>query len=258
MTNKEIRYKALVEKINAVDLTEMNQNNRIKLRKYNCGQVNFWNYWEGKDHLDAKVFLVGQDWGALDNKDETIYDALESGTVDQNYQYMKNNKNLTNKRICELFREIHPDYNLMEDTNTYHDLYFTNFIPWYREEGKKISGGYGIGWTEMAIPFFQELVDIIKPEIILCLGRTVLEGVVNSCEMTAYKICDSYNQCIEKGAFSAILNGNELKIVPLAHCGSYGTINRNKNSEDKSKDSLELQKKDWRKIRNLLHNDKLR
>ena len=168
MTNKAIRYQALVEKINAVDLTEMNQRNRIQLRKYNCGQVNLWNYWEGKDHLNAKIFLVGQDWGALDNQEETIYNALESGTVDQNYQYMKNNQNLTNQRLCELFRKIHPDYNLMEDTNTYHDLYFTNFIPWYREGGEKISGGYGVGWTEMAIPFFQELVDIIKPEIILC------------------------------------------------------------------------------------------
>ena len=28
-----------------------------------CQEVNLWNYWQGHGHLDARIMLVGQDWG---------------------------------------------------------------------------------------------------------------------------------------------------------------------------------------------------
>lgn len=35
-----------------------------------CEEINLWSYWEGgRDHLDAKVLLVGQDWGTYVSDD---------------------------------------------------------------------------------------------------------------------------------------------------------------------------------------------
>lgn len=84
--------------------------------------------------------VVGQDWGSLNLKGETIVKAIEDETYDRNsFQYMKGNKNLTNKTIQKLFDNL--GISLESDKNEKKELFFTNFIPWYRADGEKSSGG---------------------------------------------------------------------------------------------------------------------
>ena len=28
-----------------------------------CKEINLWTYWQGRNHMDAQIMLVGQDWG---------------------------------------------------------------------------------------------------------------------------------------------------------------------------------------------------
>jgi hypothetical protein len=29
-----------------------------------CKEINLWTYWQGRGNLDARIMLVGQDWGS--------------------------------------------------------------------------------------------------------------------------------------------------------------------------------------------------
>ena len=105
--------------------------------------------------------------------------------------------------------------------------------------------------------FFKELCDILEPENILCLGRLTFKCVYET--LTGQKVSflnsfrGGYNNFIEKHEPITAECGRVLaNIYPLAHCGSIGTMNRNKLHKDDpqvKKDALFLQKEDWRRIK---------
>ena len=150
--------------------------------------------------------------------------------------------NPTNINLEKLFSSIGYNLNIPNE-----DLFSTNFIPYYRTS-KSITGGNSSDWTTPEIKsFFKELVDILQPEVILCLGKTTFIDVYSSLSdnVTPQKLKGSYNAVIENG-HKLVSN---IAIFPLAHCGSFGTGNRNKSLSNKS---LDLQLKDWGAIKKYL------
>ena len=66
MNDKQRKYHDLIERVKnsypSRDLADDGQ----KLRLYwcdDCKEINLWTYWQGRGNLDAKIMLVGQDWG---------------------------------------------------------------------------------------------------------------------------------------------------------------------------------------------------
>ncbi|MCQ2510902.1 MAG: uracil-DNA glycosylase family protein, partial [Lachnospiraceae bacterium] len=71
---------------------------------------------------------------------------------------------------------------------TYEDLFFTNLIPGFRASGKS-TGGFSQNWiTETVKEEFKALVEILEPQIIICLGRAVYESVLDIYEKEKKRI----------------------------------------------------------------------
>ena len=128
-------------------------------------------------------------------------------------------------------------------------LFFTNFILGYRNKGT--SGGYQQSWTDHDKGYFQELVNIIEPKVILCLGRSTFEGVMSAFDIQLPACMKNYNSFIESTNNPSAVpleNGSTAYVFALAHCGAMGTLNRNK----KKSAELDKQLENWRKIKTYL------
>ncbi len=221
-----------------------------------CDEINLWSYWQGGvNHLNAKILLVGQDWGSMDTEKyeearivENIVQKKKT-EPDKYLSYVDGNTNPTDKNLIELFKELKYQNNGKEEsydiTKECSDIFFTNLVLCYRADSK-ISGGFKPIWASNCGEFFKELVDIIQPKVILCLGRGTYEGVMKALGGKAES--GSYNKIIDKHTPS---EAGGYKVFPLAHCGSMGTANRNKG-KDKYEDKLHYQKEDWKAIQKYL------
>lgn len=235
-------YNVLVEKIKNYDKAKLQEMQLVPCKESN--EVNFWAYWQGgREHLDADVLLVGQDWGTIDYKAEPIAEAVTHNPDElEGFCYMDKNNNLTNQHICELLKVMYPGVDFMSDCNTQKQLFFTNFVPWYREQGAKISGGYDKRWGEASSELFKDLVAIIQPKVILCLGQKTYNGVCDALNIQETKRGKSFSAIIEQGCHEAILDDCKIQVFPLMHPGYWGTRTR----------ALDLQKKDWEIIKSKL------
>lgn len=246
-SDKISQYCALVDAVNTVDTAYLNG---MGLEPFPlCDEINLWAYWQGgRSHLNAELLLVGQDWGALSYGGETIAKALQGDSYNRDtFCYMTDNYNPTNLNLCELFSQIGERYDLRHDCNAYEDLFFTNFVPWYRT-GNTISGEFRKEWAEASTPFFKKLVSIIQPKVILCLGKSVFDAVLRTGAPSQLPESKYYNKIIEEGSVEVIFSGVKTQVFPLAHCGTYGTMNRNARKGIPKERMLDLQKQDWRRV----------
>ena len=63
---KQDAYHALIQKVRAsyppLDLSYSGAKTQLHWCE-ECHEINLWTYWQGRGNLDAKLLLVGQDWG---------------------------------------------------------------------------------------------------------------------------------------------------------------------------------------------------
>ena len=67
MVNKEQAYQELISDVkNYYKAQEAEHKDKsVYLTWYDyCEEINLWTYWQGRGSLDAKIMLVGQDWGS--------------------------------------------------------------------------------------------------------------------------------------------------------------------------------------------------
>ena len=207
-----------------------------------CDEINLWTYWQGRNNLNAKIMLVGQDWGSpWDENAQYTMEQIRRANRHEEYDYLSNNPSVTDRNLVTLFREI--GYNV---TKASPDLFFTNFVLGYRNKGT--SGGYRKTWAEQDKGYFRELANIIEPRVFLCLGRSTFEAVLSALDPAANIRIADYNSFIESNQNPVpvkLENGTVSYVFALAHCGAMGTLNRN----NKESTSLTKQLEDWRKIR---------
>lgn len=213
-------------------------------------EVNLWSCWEGgRKRLDAKVLLVGQDWGPCCS-DDHIWSVLQAlGQGCNAHLYMSGNDSKTDDHLIELFKNI--GYDVKNDSNSTRpseDLFFTNFVLCYRSKG--LSGGFRNIWVRNCSDHFRRLVSIIEPKIVLCLGRKVYEGVMRALDgREAFPGWKRYNERLDARTPSTV-PGTDCLIFPLAHCGIMGTNTRNRGKE--YNDILDVQILDWKAIERYL------
>ena len=244
-SDKITAYNKLVDEIkNCKLLSECNGGAGVRLEKCSmCREVNLWSYWQGgAEHLDARILLVGQDWGVFDNSDgRAVLDNIKSGRF-----YMDGNENPTDKNLCELFKSIGEDIGPSFVKNK--NVFFTNFVLCYRTADNSISKGFRQRWAKNCSAHFKKLVAIIEPEVIICLGRNVFKNVMKSADL---KIPHKrYNDIIEMGGVSVSFGEHRCMVFPEAHCGTLGTNNRNRGQTFSNK--LDVLKNDWQRIKDYL------
>lgn len=243
---KEQKYHNLIERVRESYPPHDPVNSGKDTQLYwcdDCEEINLWTYWQGRGNLNAKIMLVGQDWGCpWDESGQATMKQILLANKDKDYQYLDNNPSITDNRLIRLFQEI--GYDDISRPNP--DLFFTNFILGYRNKG--ISGGYQQSWADHDKGYFQELANIIAPKVILCLGRSAFEGVISAFDIQLSTRIKDFNFFIESANNPVAVpleNGGSAYVFALAHCGAMGTLNRN----SKKSTDLGKQLEDWRKIK---------
>ena len=248
---KTEKYKSLVQEVkSSYELYSEKSNDNKKLLYWceECDEINLWTYWQGRGNLDAKILLVGQDWGnPWNTNSQNFMSKIKSISPGPMLDYMHGNDNPTDLNLVTLFKELDIDISIPSKK-----VFFTNFVLGYRNYN--ISGGFKKSWARKDEKYFKKLVNIIEPEIILCLGRATFESVMHAFQDGARINIGKYNSFIESESNPVkkhLKSGHEMSIFALAHCGVIGTMNRNRG-QTVGTDKLELQKKDWRRIKPFL------
>lgn len=252
MDNKQTKYRNLIEQVKVSYPARDVSDDGKELRLYwcdDCEEINLWTYWQGRGNLDAKIMLVGQDWGCpWDTDYQPTMEQVRKANQNCTYDYLNNNPSPTDANLSRLFNELGYDI-----TKPCSDLFFTNFVLGYRNRG--LSGGYKKAWAEHDKGYFNELASIIEPKVILCLGRSTFEGVLSAFDTELPTRIKDYNDFIESAHNPVPVtldSGETAHVFALAHCGAMGTLNRNR----KKNASLDAQVEDWRKIIPYISSDK--
>ena len=217
-----------------------------------CEEINLWTYWQGRGNLQAKIVLLGQDWGcAFDKNFEKFKTKIEAMNTGKSVDYLEGTSFDTDKNLKKLF-EVLGSYDLQQNNE---DLFFSNLALGYRAKGS--TGNTNKKWFERDAKYLKRLVNIIEPNIIICLGKDTYENAASTlCDKKVrvdkfYEALDSGNNFAE---FDLLETDKRVRIYGVSHCGNYGVRNRAKYATkiSDSKDGLDLQEKDWRKIREYL------
>jgi len=220
MKNKMAEYQQLVARRKKYDFKDEGLKNPFKIEdgKYDGEHLNPWADWWFAD-LDAKVLLIGQDFG---NEDYFIENAKSDG------QKEKDNK--TNLDLIKLFDEAGFD---LQDPKT--PLYFTNCVLGIKT-GEKMSGGVKDSWYSKTAQFIKELIYIIEPKVIIAMGRPAYLTV---CKIYNKKKPTPITKAVEDNPI--ILSDGKLLFAVL-HCSEA-------SKQGQYHRPFEVQKKDWGKIK---------
>ncbi len=175
-----------------------------------------WSAWQG--NLDAKILLIGQDWGDVNYyRDNKGYDT---------------DSNPTCKNLVKLFNAIGIDIGLPSRPNKLAPTFFTNAILGMKESGG-MSGKVLTKWVnESTENFLIPLLQILQPEIIVTLGTVAYKALaeVYSLPINPLKVLIQNNP---------VQLDETINLYAMYHCGGLGLANR----------PLLTQMLDWQKIK---------
>ena len=236
MTDKRKQYEELIRDVRDFYQSRPNPERNIYLRWCDdCRKhINLWSYWQGS--LNARIMVVGQDWGCPE--ESAVLNNIKAINEETESEYHVDQDSITDRNLCTLLDSIG-----FPAENYNPELFFTNLALGYRNKG--LTGGFQQSWLRECEPFLRRLVDIVDPEVIICLGRNAFVSVTRA--MGKKVRVGRYNDFIESGENPIKVNG--CMIFAEAHCGYFGTINRARGSE---RNGLEPQIEDWTRIKQAL------
>lgn len=214
-----------------------------------CEEINLWTYWQGRGSLDAKIMLVGQDWGSPADAAKDYMAQFAEINAGSRSSYYLDGASITDKNLIKLFSSIGYDVSSGAPWNS--DLFFTNFVLGYRNKG--FSGSFKTRWLNENKQFFSWLVNIIEPKVIICLGRHTFCGVMMAFDREA-KI-GNYNAFItgkHNPVEVSLSSGQKAYVFAEAHCGAMGTLNRSRLKDPAGINGIALQVKDWTRIKDYI------
>ncbi|WP_026664496.1 hypothetical protein [Butyrivibrio sp. FC2001] len=187
----------------------------------NGNQINLWTYWQGHQLKDlgtkrVDVLLVGQDWGNLDNNPEVrkSIEDIQAGKKNSFY-YVKDNP--TDKMLIKLFQVFGDDIKIMTPDPGMR-LFFTNYSLGYREGHQ--TGDMTKGLMKKDKELFEDLVLVLNPRIIICLGKITYEMV------SGHPVKGFVKQLQTGEPFKTTFPLNsDITVYGVAHPGSWGQAN---------------------------------
>jgi DNA polymerase len=196
--------------------------------RFDLDQIGPWTLWQGA--LDARVLIVGQDWG------DTRYFTKWAGR-DQPQG------NPTNENLKRLLASIGIQIGRPRDPQG-QVVFMTNMILCLKTAGG-LQGDVEYEWAcNCAGRFFRPLMDIIRPEVIIALGKQPAWAILNAYDIRVPR-SRSLKAVVSLGPYR-LPCGSWL--LPMYHCGKRG-VNCNR--------SLELQLHDWMACRAWAHSQRL-
>ena len=254
---KQDRYKQLIADVRQSYFSRQGEQYAASVKLLWCEycklEINLWSYWQNS--LDARIMLVGQDWGCP--CDESSLSTMQrirqvnEGTGEAFFPDFDGASIwTTDNNLAVLFQILGYDIHKKQP-----DLFFTNFVLGYRNHGT--SGSFRQKWLRDDAPYFKPLAEIVEPKVILCLGKSTYEGVVYSLTGQMKRI-NGFNRFLDSGENYQDIPldaGHSVRVYAVAHCGTIGTMNRNRGKKKPdgsplSSRDLTIQKQDWEKFKN--------
>lgn len=241
-----ISYEELVKRVNDNWKKSNIYDSHFTSANIELMEINPWTYWQGRGVRHPRILLLGQDWGTKESVSDYPCFTENIKFKDNRVNYFDNTIQqsvgrkvfTSDENLTTFFYQL--GYSAIRDIR-YPDLFFTNLIPGFRKDNKS-TGGFKTCWiTEQVKVDFYDLINILNPQIVLCLGKNTF--------VQAAKIWKIRNVLQGKN-WSDYLNGNPDSIridkengIPfylfaLPHPGYYGIMNRD----------LSKQKKDWNRV----------
>lgn len=217
---KEEAYRELVKQRKQCCLCE-GLTNPSQISEYDSDEIGPWSLWQGS--LDAKILLVGQDWG------DVRYFKKRGGIDEDN--------NPTNRNLGDLFQSIEIPLEGPESPIKNGGLFFTNVILCLKKGGLSapVEEKHALSCGKH---YLKPLVSIINPKVVIALGEKAYRSV---CACYGLKPAPFKDAVMVEHGFPLTL---ECRLFPVYHCGARGwNINR--------KGPLQIQ--DWEKIGSYLH-----
>ena len=190
--------------------------------------------------------LVGQDWGCPTDLSEKYMAQFAEINAGKSSSYRLDGTSITDRNLIRLFSSV--GYDISGGAPRDPDLFFTNFVLGYRSKG--FSGGFQPRWLRENKDFFFRLANIVKPRVIICLGRHTFLGVMMAFDRRIR--IESYNAFIPGGSNPVaitLLSGQKAYVFAEAHCGAMGTLNRSRQKDSDGTTGINLQIKDWSRIK---------
>lgn len=230
-------------------------------------EPSLWTYWQGRGVRNPKIMVVGQDWGSIEQSrkyyeyikihPEARVVCLEQ--IKKEFSECKDSDFKTDEELVKLMQSLGYG-NICE--RDYPELYFTNLIPGYRNSSKSTGNGSKVAKaiTGQVEKDFRNLLEILQPKVVICLGRLVGETVAMwyGCadEIKGEKSFNKflYKELHENGAKPMKLKkGNEhiADMFVIAHLGNLGIANRRRGMKEEEKKNYP--EKDWEAIGNYLN-----
>lgn len=246
-----IDYENLVKNVNKRLGTESGvySDDFCPSREVEFDEVNAWTYWQGKGVRHPRIMVLGQDWGSYAAAEpylKVIDKMMKDKNLSDEVHIFDEVKKLfpSDRKLIELFKILEDGkYDIRH--KMYPDLFFTNLIPGFRK-GSQSAGGFKDKWvTQQVKKDLVELVKILRPQVILCLGKNVFEHATLAFGIENVLGDKKWNEYLDDEGRKPIKvndkQGEPSFLFALPHPGNYGVMNRKKGKYSSEKD--------WERVR---------
>lgn len=150
-----------------------------------CKEINLWTYWQGRNNKEAEILLIGQDWASA-WKDGLLLDYLSEvlksdvGCSERYIAAVEKNSSPTDVMLRDLLLSLGKKYDPFTADNK--NLFFTNLCLGYRDHG--VSGSLGTKCLEDDVEYIERLISIVKPKLVICLGKDTFDAFVKKTKIT--------------------------------------------------------------------------
>ena len=185
--------------------------------QYDTNEIGPWTQWHGS--LNADLMVVGQDWGGRE------YFIDEKG--------VETDDNDTNSNLQILLASVGYKIALPWEPQKPAGLFFTNAVLCLKP-GRLTGSVKARCFRNCGVEFLKPQIELIQPKVVVTLGLLAYKAVMRA-----------YNRRPRATMRDAVQTTERLgpsTLVPVYHCGYYGTLSR----------SLDEQQKDWQRVEAVL------
>lgn len=205
---KNLEYKNLVvERKSCKKCPSLKNPSSNSFSRFDSDQIGPWTRWQGD--LDAKLLIVGQDWG---------------GSLTFIRQEGKDIESPTNATLRELLKSIGIEISSPGNDSTPRKsgVFLTNSVLCIKQgaDNGQISAGY---FSNCGSSFLLPQIELVSPKVVVTLGLEAYKATINAYGLTPRQ---RMREAVAQEERIQIKNGPE--IVPVFHCGGLGLRNRSK------------------------------
>lgn len=207
--SKELRYQKLVgDRKKCTDCVGLGLTNPATVRdsKFDSNEIGPWTRWNGD--LNARILVIGQDWGGVDSFEE---------------QRGHDQKSPTNDLLLNLLASVGIDIRSAPKGGSNTGVFLTNAALCLKNDGT--SAPVNPKWFKNCSKFLLAQIELVRPRVVVALGEQAYRGVCEAFTLPQVRFGDAV-RCRNP---IPLQDGTHL--VPVYHCGLKGLRSRKRSEQ---------------------------